>query len=146
MNSSFPNRWSFSFLNLTFSRWRSPETPLREVDKSKQKNNDQEPIQSSSTSCPKHQTGEGQAQPTRHLKLEQWKVDRTIFPNRWPQDYPKIELTISQRQTQSGRTLKIRIKHNRSTPAYVILYAFHNILSTVKYCNIHRKKNSNSTA
>ena len=27
----------------------------------------------------------------------------------------------------------------RST-AYGILYTFHNILSTVKYCNIHRKR------
>ena len=49
-----------------------------------------------------------------------------------------LELTISQRQTRSGRTLTIRIKHNRST-VYGILYTFHNILSTVKYCNTHRK-------
>ena len=37
--------------------------------KSRLKGNDQEPIQSNSTSRPKHQTG--QAQPRRHLKLEQ---------------------------------------------------------------------------
>ena len=57
--------------------------------KSRQKGNDQELIQSSSTSRPKRQTGQGQAQPRRHLKLEQWKADGAIFPNRWLQDYPK---------------------------------------------------------
>ena len=57
--------------------------------KSRQKGNDQEPIQPSSTSRPKHQTGAGQTQPRRHLKLEQWKADGTIFPNRWTQDYPE---------------------------------------------------------
>ena len=54
---------------------------------SRQNGNDHEPIKSSSTSRPKHQTGE-EPQPRRHLKLEQWKADGTIFPNRWPQDYP----------------------------------------------------------
>ena len=39
--------------------------------KSRQTGNDQEPIQSSSTSRPKHKTGEGQVQPRRHLKLDQ---------------------------------------------------------------------------
>ena len=34
--------------------------------KSRHKGNDQEPIQSSSTSRPKHQTGEGQSQQRRH--------------------------------------------------------------------------------
>ena len=53
--------------------------------KSRLKGNDQEPIQSSSTSRPKHQTG--QAQPRRHLKLQQWNSDGTIIPNRWPPDY-----------------------------------------------------------
>ena len=55
--------------------------------KSTQNGNDQEPIQSSSTSRSKHQTG--QAQPRLHLKLEQRITDGTIFPNRWPHDYPE---------------------------------------------------------
>ena len=38
--------------------------------RSRQKGNDKELIQSSSTSRPKHQTGERQAQPRRRLKLE----------------------------------------------------------------------------
>ena len=70
---------STAFLKLKFSRWRFPEPHLREgllwpdhfskagdgpelglTVLSRQKGNDQEPIQSSSTSRPKHQTGEGQ--------------------------------------------------------------------------------------
>ena len=61
--------------------------PQHKQKKSRQKGNDQDPTQWSSTSRPKHWTG--QAQTRQHLKLEQWKADGTIFPNRLPQDYPK---------------------------------------------------------
>ena len=78
------------------------------------RNKGNEPIQSNSTSCPKHQTGKG------HLQLARPKNKNSasetprgqLFPNRWPPGYPKW--TVSQRQTESKRTLTIRINHNRN--------------------------------
>ena len=52
--------------------------------------NDQEPIQSNSTSCPRHLTGkEHTIETTYNINSTSGKTRGQLFPNRWPSGYPK---------------------------------------------------------
>ena len=64
------------------------------------------------TSCPRHQTGK------EHIQFRRHKIKTSQEDSSFPADGQQTILnkwTKSQRQTESGRTLTIRINHNRST-------------------------------
>ena len=79
------------------------------IHQSRRKGNDQEPIQTNSTSCPRHQMGKEHMQFRQHkIKKQQEQKDKKTTSS-FPEDGHQNE------QTESGRTMTININHNRST-------------------------------
>ena len=77
----------------------------------RKKCNDQEQIQSASTSCPWHQMG-------KEYKQLRWRKAKQHKDNSFPADGHQTILNKrkrSRRQTECRQTMAIRINHNKST-------------------------------
>ena len=80
------------------------------------KDNDQEPIQSNSTSCTRHQTKKEHKHQKDGIKTAQAveSLEDSTVPTYDHQTLLNKRIR-SRRQTESGRAIAIKIKHNRRT-------------------------------
>ena len=100
------HNWTNSMLMQFLAGWSS------EVIKSRWKGNDQEPMQSNSTSFPRHHTGKEQNKSRWHrIKQHKRKAKRSALSQQM-----STQAILNNINTWSnGQTIKIRINHIRST-------------------------------
>ena len=107
---SLASKWALNYFQTKFL---DPEAPKgAESVKNRLKGNDQEPIQSNSTSFPRHHAGK---EPKHQDSIKSNSRRGQLLPSRRPPGHPKQNWQIVKRLSGSGHTITSRINYNRST-------------------------------